>query len=132
VKPEDRTFEVVEITSCLTELEALAKNYLNASRQMDKMLKPLEQAIRSNLAQGVPFSAILRKISNSEELETSGLTIRYDAFRSYCYRHFKSVIEMARERNERPQGQRGNGYRPSITNSLEERRRLQLETGKEL
>jgi hypothetical protein len=132
VKPEDRTFEVVEITSCLGELEALAKNYLNASRQMDKMLKPLEQAIRSNLAQGVPFSAILRKISNSKELETSGLTIRYDAFRSYCYRHFKSVIETAKEQNQKPHSQGGNGDRHSITSSLEERRRLQRETGKEL
>jgi hypothetical protein len=132
VKPEDRTFEVVEITSCLTELEALAKNYLNATRQLDKMLKPLEQAIRSNLAQGVPFSAILRKISNSKELETSGLTIRYDAFRSYCYRHFKSVIEMAREQNQRPHSQGDNGNRHAITSSLEERRRLQREAGKEL
>ena len=132
MKPEDRTFGVVEITSCLAELEAMAKNYLNATRQVDKMLKPLEQAIKSNLAQGVPFSAILRKISNSKELETSGLTIRYDAFRAYCYRHFRTVIEKAREQSETRYNHAGNSDRNAITKSLEERRRLGREPDKEL
>ena len=125
MKPEERQFKVVEINSCLQELEFLAKTYLNAARQIDRMLKPLEGAIKSNLAKGVPFSAIMRKIEHARELEESGLTIRYDAFRSYCYRHFREVIETARENGRDRQT---NGDRPSISNSIEQRRRANSET----